>query len=124
MDVKLLFEKWSEGKNFEDLVTLFFSKRERGRESKQSRRLVSSSYQFNVPTFGILAASQCKVTRQIRPEVMGTFSNCNRSRSMSHTHGDAVKQKQTHSLSSHKSISSTEAGEQKRLASIRAPAVD
>lgn len=123
-DVKLLFEKWSEGKNFEDLVTFLFRKTEGGRESKQTEELFPPHVISVSRHLSLWRGANAKWL-QIRPEVMGTFSNGNRSRSMSHTHTQMLWNRSKHTQPlSHKSISSTEAGEQKRLASIRAPRLD
>lgn len=121
-DVKLLFEKWSEGRNFEDFVTLFSWVIERGRESKESSGhnqesscLLVSVQRPDIWHFGgePMQSDRKSGQRWWEPSPTGTGAvPCH-----THTHGDAVKQTNTRSLSlSHRSIRSTEAGDQKRRA--------
>lgn len=101
-DVKLLFEKWSEGRNFEDFVTLFSWVIERGRESKESSihnqessRLLVSVQRPDIWHFGgePMQSDSKSGQRWWEPSPTGTGAvPC-------HTHMEMLWNKQTHTAS-------------------------
>lgn len=83
--------------------------------AQTNRRALASTLQFSVPTFGTLAASQCKVTAN---QARGDGNLLQQEQEPFHvTHTEMLWNRSKHTRPlSHKSISSTEAGDQQRLA--------
>lgn len=86
-DVKLLFEKWSKWKNFEDFVTLFFSNRERQIiKTKQCRQTEFLPPRVSSVSWHLALWQRANAKWwPKRPESMGTSSNGKKNRSVSHT---------------------------------------